>query len=219
MTFPTRGALIEYGLTIPPLALVFDYNPEKVTRTRTVTIKDGVSSAARGGYGFALPTEASRASQGVSVEPESFSLKILLDATEAMRDPDDVKHATATAFGVQPEIDTIRSMLEPKSQAPSGVQTLSALGLGEQRAFSAAESASVLLFVWGFQVLPVFMTQAQIDCTEFLPSLFPYRAEASLTLRVIESANPFYDVEVVRQTVGAALNTVTTVASIAGDLF
>ena len=57
----------------------------------------------------------------------------------------------------------------------------------------------MLVFKWGMQVLPVFMTQAQIDVKEYLPNLTPYRAEATLTLQVIESRNPFYEAERRRQ--------------------
>jgi hypothetical protein len=57
----------------------------------------------------------------------------------------------------------------------------------------------VLLFRWGPHTLPVFMTQAQIELKEFLPNLKPYRAEATLTLQIIESNNPFYVDELKRQ--------------------
>ena len=77
----------------------------------------------------------------------------------------------------------------------------------------------MLLFVWGVQILPVFMTQARIDVKEYLPTLIPYRAEATLTLQIIESNNPFYAVEVVRQIVGAALNTRATAVSAISGVF
>jgi hypothetical protein len=49
------------------------------------------------------------------------------------------------------------------------------------------------------QLLPVFLTQVQIDAKEYLPSLLPYRAEVALTLQLIESNNPFYLAELKRQ--------------------
>ncbi len=205
-----KGALVEYALAIPPLLLLFEFNPESITRTRSVTVKTGGSPATRGGYDFVSPTETSRASQGVTVNAESFTVKVLLDATDRMNEGD----AIASSFGVQPELDTIRSMVEPKSQSPSGVQMLAALGQGEDRAFSHNESASVLLFVWGTHILPVFLTQVQIEEKAYFPSLVPYRAEATLTLQVIESGNPFYTVEKARQVIGAALNTASTVVGL-----
>lgn len=204
----TRGVLIEYALSLPPLALVFEFNPQTLSRTRTVTVSTGNAPGTRGGYDFALPTETPRASQGVSVQPESFSITVLLDATDRMDQGD----AIASQFGVQPELDTLRTMVEPKTQGPGGVQLLASLGAGGERAFERHESASVLLFVWGLHILPVFLTSVRVDEKAHLPALFPYRAEATLTLQVIEGNNPFYQVETVRQIAFAALNTVQTVS-------
>ncbi|MGD9250268.1 MAG: hypothetical protein PVG19_03540 [Desulfobacterales bacterium] len=203
----TKGMLIEYALSLPPLVLVFEFNPESLTRTRTITLRTGNAPGTRGGYDFALPTETPRVAQGVTIQPESFSIDILLDATDRMNEGEPI----ATQFGVEPELDTLRTMVEPKSQGPAGLQTLSSLGLGGERAFQRSESASVLLLVWGTHILPVFMTSVQIAEQAHLPSLVPYRAKATLTMQVIEGNNPFYTVEKVRQVIGAALNTGRTV--------
>lgn len=204
----TRGVLVEYAQSLPPLALVFEFNPQTLSRTRTVTVRTGNAPGTRGGYDFVLPTETPRVSQGVTVQPESFHLTILLDATDRMDRGDPV----ASRFGVQPELDTLRTMVEPKSQGPGGVQLLSSLGQGGERAFQRDESASVLLFVWGPHILPVFLTTVRVDEKAHLPSLLPYRAEADLTVQVIEGNNPFYQVETVRQIAFAALNTTRTVS-------
>lgn len=203
----TKGILVEYALAIPPLVLVFDFNPQSLTRTRTITLKTGNAPGTRGGYDFLLPTETPRVAQGVTVDPESFSLEILLDATDGMNDGDVI----ATTFGIGPQLDTLRSMVEPKSQGPAGLQTLSSLGLGGDRAFQRGESASVLLLVWGTHILPVFLTSVQVTEEAHLPSLVPYRAKATLSMQIIEGNNPFYQVEKVRQVLGAALNTGHTV--------
>ncbi len=205
----TKGVLVEYALSLPPLALVFDFNPETISRTRTVKITTGNAPGTRGGYDFMLPTETPRASQGVSVDPESFSITILLDATDRMN----VGEPVATRFGIEPELDTLRTMVEPKAQGPGGLQTLASLGLGGERAFQRNETASVLLFVWGTHVLPVFLTSVAVEEIAHFPSLVPYRAKATLAMQVIEGNNPFYEVEKVRQVIGAALNTGRTVAA------
>ncbi|MFO1434523.1 MAG: hypothetical protein U1F76_31325 [Candidatus Competibacteraceae bacterium] len=192
---PQRGALIEFANTATPLALYFDFNPTTLSRTRSVTVRTGGAPGTHGGYDFQNRTEAVRASQGVTVNAESFSIKILLDATDRMNAGD----PSALQNGIQPELDIIRSMVEPKMQTPGGARTLAAIGHGHDRAFSRHQFASVLLFQWGPHLLPVFMTQAQVDLKEFLPTLFPYRAEATLTLQLIESNNPFYVDELKRQ--------------------
>lgn len=191
-----RGILIEYALTPQPLVLPFNFNPSTIRRTRSVTVKTGGTPGSRGGYGFTRPDETPRASQGVTVNAESFSFKILLDATDRMN----LKDPIATPMGIQPEIDVIRTMLEPKVQSQQGLQDLDIAGEKEKPAFSRQEIASVLLFKWGVQVLPVFMTSAEIETKAHLPNLFPYRAEATLTLQVIETDNPFYNLEQLRQT-------------------
>ena len=213
MLAPLKGFLVEYALSLPPLVLVFDFNPQTITRNRSITLTLGSTPATRGGYDFALPTETSRVAQGVSVEPESFDMEILLDATDRMNDDD------VLANSGEPELDTLRSMVEPKTQGPDGMQVLSSLGFGGSRAFQRSQTASVLLFVWGSHVLPVFLKSIEVNETAHLPTLVPYRATVKLGLQVIEGNNPFYAVEKVRQVVGAALNTGRTAVSAIGGLF
>lgn len=205
MAVPTRGVLFEYGISIPPLALVFEFNPKDISRTRTVTVRTGDAPGSRGGYDFLSPLETPRVAQGVEMQAESFSIEIMLDASDRMSEGD----AIATTFGVQPQIDTLRSMAEPKTQGPSGVKTLSSLGLGGARAFERQETASVLIFAWGMQILPVFLTGVAQREALHLPNLLPYRATMGLTFQVIESSNPFYLADKVRQTAMTALNLVT----------
>ncbi len=199
----TKGMLIEYALSLPPLVLVFDFNPQSLVRNRTINLGDNNTPGSRGSYGFTLPTETARASQGVTAQPETFSLEILLDASDRMNDGE----AVATEFGIEPELATLHTMVEPKAQGPGGLQTLASLGMGGARAFQRSESASVLLLVWGTHILPVFMTSIRVTEEAHLPSLIPYRARATLNMQVIEGDNPFYQVEKVRQLVSAALNT------------
>ena len=210
-----RGALIEYSSADRPLELYFEFNPSSISRTRSVTVKTGGAPGSRGGYDFADMSDVVRASQGVTVNAESFTVKILLDATDRMN----AGNEQAVASGIQPELDIIRSMIEPKTQSAGGARTLAALGEGGARAFSRHEYASVLLFKWGVHVLPVFMTQAQVDVKEHLPTLAPYRAEATLTLQIIESNNPFYKEELKRQFSSAAKGTGPAAASLAGAFF
>ncbi len=200
-----HGYLIEYSYTVPTNALRFEFNPQTLSRTRTVQVQPGSSAAVRGGYDFMTPGQTPRASQGVSVEPESLSVRILFDATDRMNEDNGV----AQALGIQPELDTIRVMMEPKAQTPSGVRILAQLAPNTaQRAFESHESASVILFFWGISVLPVFLTQAQVEVQASLPTLVPYRAEVGLTMQVIESFNPFYLTELTRQSASAAYSPV-----------
>lgn len=202
MSVLQRGMLLEYGLSLPPLALVFDFNPQQISRARTVTIKTGDAPGSRGGYDFTSPLETPRVAQGVEMQAETFSIDILLDATDKMNEGDPV----ANAVGVQPQIDTLRSMLEPKVQGPSGLRTLASLGGGGGKAFERDETASVLIFHWGLQNLAVFLTGVAQKEVLHLPNLTPYRAEIQLSMQVIESNNPFFVADKIRQTAMTALN-------------
>ncbi|WP_020180058.1 hypothetical protein [Methylopila sp. M107] len=202
-----KGMLIEYGLSLPPLVFLFEFNPQQVSRSRTVTIKTGQAPGSRGGYDFMTPLETGRVAQGVEMQAESFTLDILVDASEKLNQGD----ATAKQFGVQPQLDTLRSMIEPKSQGPLGLQALSSLASGGAKAFARDETASVLIFSWGIQALPVFLTGFAQKEVMHLPNLAPLRAEVQLTMQVIESQNPFMIAEKVRQTAMTALNAVSTV--------
>jgi hypothetical protein len=211
----THGFIIEYALALPPLVLAFEFNPQQITRNRSITITLGSTPATRGGYDFTLPTETARVAQGVSIEPESFDVEILVDATDRMNDGEPV----ACSVGIEPELDTLRSMVEPKTQGPAGLQVLASLAQGGSRAFQHGLSASVLLFVWGSHVLPVFMKAVDVTETAHLPSLHPYRATVKMTLQVIEGNNPFYTAEKLRQSLSSALNTGRTAAAAVGGLF
>jgi len=214
-----RGALTEYTNASNPLELNFEFNPTTITRTRTVEFGTGQGQGDVGGYDFGDESTVPVVAQTVTVKPESFTIKILLDATyrmeggkgaqvqppssnqtdaqaEATKKAQEKDRKKAQTQGVQPELDILRSMMEPKLQAAGGANTLAALGQGDD---GAVPYASVLLFVWGQQVLPVFMTQAQFEVKAYLPNLLPYRAEATLTLQMIESNNPFYMDELQRQ--------------------
>jgi hypothetical protein len=120
---------------------------------------------------------------------------------------------------VQPELDTLRAMVEPKAQGPGGLQMLASLGAGPSRAFQRQETASVLLFAWGDHVLPVFLTSIRVEGKSHLPTLVPYRANANLTMQVIEGNNPFYLFEQTRIFGGAALNTGQTAFDFARKVF
>jgi hypothetical protein len=210
----TKGALVEYSLALPPLALVFDFNPQTLSRTRTIQLRTGSAPGTVGGYDFTFPTDTPRVAQGVTVLPESLTITILIDGTDRLMAGD----TASEQFGIEPELDTLRSMVEPKSQGPGGLQMLASLGLGGGRAFQREQSASVLLFVWGTHILPVFMTGIRVEETAHLPSLAPYRATVQLTMQVIEGNNPFFKVEKVRQVISAALNTGRTIGAALGGL-
>lgn len=188
-----RGFLREYTTADEKLELHFEFNPSTITRTRAVEIKFGDGQSNTGGLDFKDASKVSEVTQGATVKAESFTVKILLDATDRMNADDNI----AQSKGVQPELDILYYMVEPKLQAPDGATTLAALGEGGS-AGEVQPYPSILEFHWGQQILPVLMTQFQFDVKAYLPTLVPYRAEATLTLRIIQSDNEFYNTEMRR---------------------
>ncbi len=193
-----RGFLREYTRAADPLELHFEFNPSSITRTRAIDVNFGDGQATTGGRDFQNAEEVTRVTQVATVKAESFTVKILLDATDRMNAGDE----DALSKGVQPELDILYYMVEPKLQAPDGATTLAALGEGGA-AGQGQPYLSMLEFHWGEQVLPVLMTQFQFVVKAYLPSLLPYRAEATLTLRIIQSDNEFYTPEM-RRVLGSA---------------
>jgi hypothetical protein len=155
-----------------------------------------------------------RAAQGVEYQPESFSIDIMLDASDRMGEGDPI----AGSLGVMPQIETLRAMLEPKTQGPPGARILASLGAGGAKAFQRHESASVILFVWGLQVLPVFLTGVAQKETQHLPNLAPHRAEIQITMQVIESENPFFIADRARRLAMSALNAGQVAGNLIGGL-
>ncbi len=190
-----RGMLIEYAVAVPALSLSFQFNPQTLTRTRTVTLPASSGAGVRGGYDFVTPLDTPRASLGATLQPETFSVDVLFDGTER-RD---------LSLGIEPELDVLRTMLEPKTQGPAGIRTLANLGGGTGAAFQRQESVSIILFVWGTHVLPTFLTSVEVEETQHLRNLVPVRATATISMQVIEGMNPFYMAEKLRQIAGAAL--------------
>jgi len=197
-----KGMLVEYALSLPPLLLEFEFNPESLTRSRTVSF-DGSALPI---IDFTTPGEGNRIGQAASAAAETITFKILLDATDKMSDTSHPMHAVALVSGVEPEIATLRSMVEPKINGPGPFQMMASLTGGGAHAHERDEHLSVLLFVWGTHILPVFITSLSIEEKAHLPLLKPYRAEATLTLQVLESSNPFYQVEQVQRMIMSAAN-------------
>ncbi len=191
----TKGLLVEYTERSPRLELQFEFNPAAFSRSRQITFASNDTPGNESGYDFNSAGETPRISQGVAVNNEEISIDILLDATERMANND----AIADQYGISPELDTLKSMLEPKAQGPDGQQILASLGQGEDSGFSRDVFSSVFLFVWGDQVLPIFLTSIGVEETAHLPSLVPYRANVSIGMKVIESNNPYYIAEKSRQ--------------------
>jgi hypothetical protein len=196
-----RGAFVEFGISLPPLIVVFQFNPLLITRTRVATVAPPRTPAGQGTRNLNFLkqvkncprslVEARPAGTIIEVKDETLSFDIRLDATDKLNDGD----ALTQQFGIVPQLSTLELMMLPKGQSLLG-EAVSALLGSAKAAFTFVDNARnppVILFVWGRKkVIPVNITNMTIKEEEFSTDLNPTRATVTVSLQVIEGPNaPF----------------------------
>src|ERR1044072_2733836 len=194
-----HGAFVEFGISLPPLVVVFQFNPLLITRTRTATLTPPATPAgsqpaqnlglvqqlAGSGPGALLDF---RAGQTVAVKQESLSFDVRLDAT-------DPANGVAEEFGVAPKLSTLELMMLPKNQSLLGGSVSALLGGAPKQFafFDTEKNPPIILFVWGRKkVMPVNIKSMSIKEEEFSTELNPLRVTVTVSLEVMEGTNaPF----------------------------
>ena len=212
-----RGAFVEYGLSIPPLFVAFQFNPEQLTRNRSLSFRaesSGGSATATAGASMRpyhqreFPDQddliAIRDGQQVTIQEEAISFDIRLDATEKLGDGDVITQQ----FGLGPVLSTLELMVHPKSDSLLGAVVDAIFSVGEEGySFTRSERPPMILFIWGHKrVLPVNIESLNITETEFNTNLDPIRATAAVSLTVIEGKNIPYGYTKVAKEVMSVLN-------------
>jgi hypothetical protein len=199
-----RGAFVEFGLSLPPLAVVFQFNPLQLTRNRSLTFSaPNIQNPVPGQVGQATAPQRTlrdfhgqfsnlldlQKEQLVTVQEQTIGFDIRLDASDKL----DAGDSVTEQFGIAPEIATLELMVYPKDESVlAGV--LSTL-LGNSGGFSFTRSANppLILFIFGRKrVLPVNITSMNITETEFSADLNPIRASIAVSLTVIEGKSVPY---------------------------
>src|SRR5919108_2142178 len=161
-----KGALI--GLDpVNPFAsvVVFQYNPETVTRRLTASTGQG-GGAEREQLRLKGPPE------------ETISLDVEFDAVDQLAAGD----PTARRQGIAPVLASLELLLYPKSALVVANAALSLLGLVEV----VPPEMPLTLLVWSpTRVLPVRLTDFSITEQAFDQALNPIQARVSLSLRVL----------------------------------
>ena len=195
-----RGAFVEFGISLPPLIVVFQFNPLTISRTRTASVEQSRTPRKRGAQNLSLLQQAFddkslltnvRGKQVIKVNEETLSFDIRLDATDKLDEGDGLTEE----FGVAPQLSTLELMMLPKGQGLLAAAASMLLGAAGAK-FSFVDDAKnppVILFVWGRKkVMPVNITSMQIKEEEFSYELNPTRATVGVSLQVIEGPNaPF----------------------------
>ncbi len=215
-----RGAFVEFGLTIPPLFVVFQFNPEQLSRSRSLSfnvpgqpfvcppcppaegeravpqprIFERSTSLRQRHNEIADPLEIQE-KQLVEVKEESINFEIRLDATDDLNDGDPI----VELFGILPRLSTLELMVHPKEE--------SLLGSPGGISLTKKPNPPLILFIWGlWRVLPVNISSINITEQQFNTMLNPLRATVSVNMTVIEGANPFYKYSKAAKELTSALN-------------
>src|SRR5579864_5882488 len=109
-----RGALVEYGLSLPPLAFAFQFNPETLSRGRTANYR-AAGAGGTGGDGATCRDTSESMERSclaqVTVTAETISLTLQLDATDKL----DAGDGLTQTFGIGPQLSVLELMIYPKT--------------------------------------------------------------------------------------------------------
>jgi hypothetical protein len=174
-----KGALVAFrSQLIPgvPTVVVFQYNPEKVTRTLT---RQGPSGGAGGAAAGGRP-EPGDILKVVGPPAEKVSMTATLDAADQLEDPG--RNPDIVLIGLHPALATLELLLYPPSEQILANELKALLG---SRSITTPD-APLTLLVWGpARVVPVLLNSYTITETAFDQLLNPIRADVDLNLDVL----------------------------------
>jgi hypothetical protein len=203
-----RGAFVEFGLSLPPLVVVFQFNPLQLTRNRSLSFAvpnpppPPPAPAGATAVTVSIPTRTLRQFHGqfsnlldlqkqqlVTVQEQAINFDIRLDATDKLDGGDTITEQ----FGIAPQIATLEQMVNPKDESLLGAALGALLGGEEGFSFTRGANPPLVLFIFGRKrVLPVNINSLNITETEFSTDLNPIRATVGVSLTVIEGKSVPY---------------------------
>ena len=183
-----RGALVQLSepfIGPVPNIIVFQYNPENLSRTLSPWQPPPEKAS-----------DAQNAGSADTAQPydpgESFSLALELDATDALEHPE--SHPVAVVSGVADRIAAMEQLLYPvggdNDLIGGALASLGGVfGGGDSTQVAARSQVPVVLFIWGpGRIVPVRLTSFQVEEQAFLPSLYPLRAKVTVGLQILGPA-------------------------------
>jgi hypothetical protein len=189
-----KGALVQFSapFLVPiPNVIIFQYNPETLSRTLTpwTAAEDEAAAASE------KPQQTSSLTQ--PYDPvETFTLNLELDATDALEQPE--SHPVAVISGVADRIAALEMLLYPEKESALGalLNVNVSIGAGGISASAGGKAepvprskVPVVLFVWGpGRIVPVRLSSFQVEEQAFSPILYPIRAKVSVGLKVLDAS-------------------------------
>ncbi len=197
-----KGALVEFSkrfLGPIPNIIIFQYNPESLTRTLEVHDPEKAEKARKDAAANPGVPSASSSQSQPGDPPESFSLALELDAADALENPG--SHPVAVLAGVADRIAALEMLLYPEPEKSLLGGLLGAVGaslsvgpggisasLGGKAKLDKVpdHKVPVLLFVWGpGRIVPVRLTSFSVEEQAYSPLLYPIRAKVSVGMRIL----------------------------------
>lgn len=172
-----KGAFINIGAGLLgglPNIVVFQFNPDRVTRTPTLAQTPKTPTG--GGV--------SNATQQPSGPTETYSFTLNLDASDQLADSNPI----AAASGILPTLSALEMLQVPASAMTIDLSAL--VGLGSSSASGPYVMPPLqlptVLFFWGpYRIWPVTVNSLSVTETEYDPLLNPIRAEVQVSLQVL----------------------------------
>jgi hypothetical protein len=169
-----KGAFINLGagiLGLLPNIVIFQFNPERVTRTPKL-IQPPAPPKGSG---------ATDSTQQPGDPSESYSFTLKLDAADQLAQGNSI----ANSSGILPALSALELLMIPKASLKPDLAAL--LGGGKSSSFKLTPvKLDTILFFWGpFRIFPVTINSLSINETQYDPQLNPIRAEVSVTLQVL----------------------------------
>lgn len=175
-----KGALIRFDAAtlIPvPNLIVFQYNPESLTRKLSPWYLKEDRKDPRITDTLAEPFDPE----------ETLSLKLWLDAADALEEPN--THPLAVLSGIADRIAAIEMLLYPTKSEGLLLSALNNLAHVDKADRLTRNKVPVVLFFWGpGRIVPVRITGFSVNETAYSPTLYPIQAEATLDLRVLDES-------------------------------
>lgn len=177
-----KGAFIrldETAIGAVPQIIVFQYNPEALTRK----FKPYEKPADKEGN---VPDPSARATP---YDPEEeMDIVIEFDATDDLEHPE--RHPVTLVTGVADRVAAVEMLMYPSDEVgllSSAISSLAgALGLGGGAEIPASRETPVVLLSWGpGRIVPVKIASFSVEEQAFNPALYPIRAKVTVGIRVL----------------------------------
>ncbi|MEQ1955823.1 hypothetical protein [Mesorhizobium sp. CN2-181] len=173
-----QGATADTG-GLPTAALVFQYNPSTITRSRTGRWETRTKRNEKVATAQEQRAASGSGSANLLAESETISLKVTFDATEMILNGE-------AKDGILPELAFLESASLGK------IQERRKQG-GDGSAARTVRPDEMLLVLGPRRAFPVVMTGLTITEQKFAPDLTPIRAEVDLKFNVLEPVDVAYN--------------------------